>query len=77
MNYIKQILKKARHTRGLSQADVARSLTLAGHPTTRATIGHWETGERRLPPIVVCTAWARVVGVDIVLLTRSSAAGVS
>lgn len=47
---ISEFLKSRRGELGISQADLARELTLRGQDVTRATVGHWEAG-RNNPPI--------------------------
>lgn len=47
---ISEFLKTRTSELGISQADLARELTLRGLDTTRATVGHWEAG-RNNPPI--------------------------
>lgn len=47
---IGEFLKQRRSVVGISQADLATRLTLRGHATTKANVGHWEKG-RHIPPI--------------------------
>lgn len=47
---IGDFLRKRLQDLDLSQADLARSLTLRGKSTTRATVGHWING-RNFPPL--------------------------